>query len=93
MDKTIFSIYLGNPDNDNGTALDLPAKPWAMMDALEMLRLREGQEPYLWDALRHSRTRHAKGGLCQSGRAVPEYSEGAAGAEHTSESDGAAGEV
>ena len=46
MDKTIFSIYLGNPDNDNGTALDLPAKPWAMMDALEKLRLREGQEPY-----------------------------------------------
>lgn len=46
MDKTIFSIYLGNPDNDNGTPLDLPAKPWAMRDALEMLRLREGQEPY-----------------------------------------------
>ena len=46
MDKTIFSIYLGNPDNDNGTALDLPAKPWAMRDALEKLRLREGQEPY-----------------------------------------------
>ena len=46
MDKTIFSIYLGNPDNDNGTPLDLPAKPWAMMDALEKLRLREGQEPY-----------------------------------------------
>lgn len=46
MDKTIFSIYLGNPDNDNGTPLDLPAKPWAMRDALEKLRLREGQEPY-----------------------------------------------
>lgn len=46
MDKTIFSIYLGNPDNDIGTALDLPAKPWAMRDALEKLRLREGQEPY-----------------------------------------------
>lgn len=46
MDKPIFSIYLGNPDNDNGTPLDLPAKPWAMMDALEKLRLREGQEPY-----------------------------------------------
>lgn len=46
MDKTIFSIYLGNPDNDNGTALDLPAKPWAMRDAQEKLRLREGQEPY-----------------------------------------------
>ncbi len=46
MDKTIFSIYLGNPDNDNGTPLDLPAKPWAMRDALEKLRLREGQKPY-----------------------------------------------
>ena len=46
MDKPIFSIYLGNPDNDNGTPLDLPAKPWAMRDALEKLRLREGQEPY-----------------------------------------------
>ena len=46
MDKTVFSVYLGNPDNDNGTTLDLPAKPWAMMDALEKLRLREGQEPY-----------------------------------------------
>ena len=42
MDKTIFSIYLGNPDNDNGTPLDLPAKPWAMRDALEKLRLRDG---------------------------------------------------
>ena len=46
MDKVVFSVYLGNPDNDNGTPLDLPAKPWAMRDALEMLRLREGQEPY-----------------------------------------------
>ena len=46
MDKTVISIYLGNPDNDIGTALDLPAKPWAMRDALEKLRLREGQEPY-----------------------------------------------
>lgn len=46
MDKAVFSIYLGNPDNDIGTALDLPARPWAMRDALEKLRLREGQEPY-----------------------------------------------
>ena len=46
MDKTVISIYLGNPDNDIGTALDVPAKPWAMRDALEKLRLREGQEPY-----------------------------------------------
>ena len=46
MDKTVFSVYLGNPDNNNGTPLDLPARPWAMRDALEKLRLREGQEPY-----------------------------------------------
>ena len=46
MDKVVFSIYLGNPDNDNGTTLDLPAKPWALWDALEKLRLRAGQEPY-----------------------------------------------
>lgn len=46
MDKVVFSVYLGNPDNDNGTTLDLPAKPWAMRDALEKLRLWEGQEPY-----------------------------------------------
>lgn len=46
MDKTVFSVYLGNPDNDNGTTLDLPAKPWELLDALERLRLREGQEPY-----------------------------------------------
>ena len=46
MDKVVFSVYLGNPNNDNGTALDLPAKPWELLDALEKLRLREGQEPY-----------------------------------------------
>ena len=46
MDKTVFSVYLGNPNNDNGTTLDLPAKPWKLRDALEKLRLREGQEPY-----------------------------------------------
>ena len=43
MDKVVFSVYLGNPDNDNGTTLDLPAKPWAMRDAMDKLRLREGQ--------------------------------------------------
>ena len=46
MDKVVFSVYLGNPDNDNGTTLDLPAKPWELLDTLEKLRLREGQEPY-----------------------------------------------
>ena len=46
LDKVVFSVYLGNPDNDNGTTLDLPAKPWELLDTLEKLRLREGQEPY-----------------------------------------------
>lgn len=46
MDKAVFSVYLGNPDNNNGTPLDLPARPWAMRDAMDKLRLREGQEPY-----------------------------------------------
>ena len=46
MDKVVFSVYLGNPDNNNGTPLDLPARPWELLDALERLRLREGQEPY-----------------------------------------------
>ena len=46
MDKVVFSVYLGNPDNHNGTALDLPAKPWELWDAMDKLRLREGQEPY-----------------------------------------------
>ena len=46
LEKVVFSVYIGNPDKDNGTTLDLPAKPWAMRDALEKLRLREGQEPY-----------------------------------------------
>lgn len=46
MDKVVFSVYLGNPDNDNGTTLDLPAKPWELLDALERLRLREGQKSY-----------------------------------------------
>lgn len=46
MDKVVFSVYLGNPDNGNGTTLDLPAKPWELLDALERLWLWEGQEPY-----------------------------------------------
>ena len=46
LDKTIISIYMGNPDNSNHAELELPATPWEMVDAMDKLRLSEGQEPY-----------------------------------------------
>lgn len=46
MDKKIISIYMGNPDNSNHAELELPATPWEMVDAMDRLRLSEGQDPY-----------------------------------------------
>ena len=46
MDKKGFSVYMGNPDNHNYAELELPAAPWELLDALDKLRLSEGQEPY-----------------------------------------------
>ena len=46
LDKKIISIYMGNPDNSNHAELELPATPWEMVDAMDKLRLSEGQEPY-----------------------------------------------
>ena len=46
MDKKIISIYMGNPDNSNHAELELPTTPWEMVDAMDRLRLSEGQEPY-----------------------------------------------
>ena len=46
LDKKIISIYMGNPDNSNHAELELPATPWEMVDAMDKLRLPEGQEPY-----------------------------------------------
>ena len=46
LDKKIISIYMGNPDNSNHAELELPATPWELLDALDKLRLSEGQEPY-----------------------------------------------
>lgn len=37
---------MGNPDNSNHAELTLPATPWEMVDAMDRLRLSEGQEPY-----------------------------------------------
>ena len=46
LDKKIISIYMGNPDNSNHAELELPATPWELVDAMDKLRLSEGQEPY-----------------------------------------------
>ena len=46
MDEKVISIYMGNPDNSNHAELELPAMPWEMVDAMDRLRLSEGQEPY-----------------------------------------------
>ena len=46
MDKKVFSVYMGNPDNSNHAELELPATPWELVDAMDRLRLSEGQEPY-----------------------------------------------
>ena len=46
LDKKIISIYMGNPDNSNHAELELPATPWEMVEAMDRLRLSEGQEPY-----------------------------------------------
>ena len=46
MDRKVISIYMGNPDNSNHAELELPATPWELVDAMDRLRLSEGQEPY-----------------------------------------------
>ncbi len=46
MDKKVFSVYMGNPNNHNHAELDLPAAPWELLDALDKLRLEDGQQLY-----------------------------------------------
>lgn len=46
MDKKIISVYMGNPDNHNHAELELPAAPWELLDALDKLRLEDGQQLY-----------------------------------------------
>lgn len=50
MDKKAFSVYLAKADDFNSDAcatLELPASPWEVQDALDKVRLREGEELYL----------------------------------------------
>ena len=47
MDKKVFSVYLEKEDSEVCTALELPASPWEVQDALDKVRLQEGEELYL----------------------------------------------
>lgn len=50
MDKNIFGVYLakeGVPNNEAYAKLDLPASPWALWDAMDKVRLQEGDTLYL----------------------------------------------
>lgn len=50
MDKKIFGVYLakeGVPNNEAYAKLDLPASPWELWDAMEKVRLQDGETLYL----------------------------------------------
>ena len=50
MDKKIFQVYLAKadvPNNDAYATLDLPASPWEVVDALDKVRLNEGEKLYM----------------------------------------------
>ena len=49
MDKKIFHVYLAKesvPNNESYAKLDLPASPWELWDAMEKVRLNEGEQLY-----------------------------------------------
>ena len=50
MDKKTFGVYLakdGVPNNEAYARLDLPASPWALWDAMDKVRLLDGETLYL----------------------------------------------
>jgi len=50
LDKRIFEVYLakeGIPNNESYAKLDLPASPWEVVDALDKVRLNEGEQLYM----------------------------------------------
>ena len=50
MDKKIFHVYLakeGVPNNESYAKLDLPASPWELWDAMEKVRLKDGEALYM----------------------------------------------
>ena len=50
MAKKVFAVYLAKEDVPNSEAyatLDLPASPWEVVDALDKVRLNEGEQLYM----------------------------------------------
>ena len=50
MDKKIFHVYLAKadvPNNEAYATLELPASPWELWDAMEKVRLKDGEELYM----------------------------------------------
>jgi len=50
LDKKIFGVYLakdGIPNNEAYAKLELPASPWEVWDAMEKVRLNEGEQLYM----------------------------------------------
>ena len=50
MDKKIFNVYLAKadvPNNEAYATLDLPASLWELWDAMEKVRLKDGEELYM----------------------------------------------
>ena len=50
MAKKVFAMYLakeGNPNSDAYAKLDLPASPWELWDAMEKVRLKDGEALYM----------------------------------------------
>ena len=50
MGKKIYEVYLakeGIPNNEAYAKLDLPASPWELWDAMEKVRLNEGEQLYM----------------------------------------------
>lgn len=50
MDKRLFHVYLAKeciPNNEAYAKLNLPASPWELWDALDKVRLNEGEQLYM----------------------------------------------
>ena len=50
MDKKIFHVYLAKesvPNNESYAKLDMPASPWELWDAMEKVRLKDGEALYM----------------------------------------------
>ena len=50
MDKKIFEVYLAKesiPNNEAYAKLNLPASPWELWDAMEKVRLKDGEALYM----------------------------------------------